>query len=289
MNNELECDIEDYNALSKEIEHYKIGESAYNTQQRCLLTTYASLKRNIAELTLCQKCIGTLSVISILNDVAYTLFYTVEEMDGEWNFPTHQIGIMYSHVGSETMRPIAATHLLSPFESVFHTVSRCVNEQFVRFFCSNSAHSEYIAEVYINMSAASLAFGYFLIGPSSSLLQIIRFLRNHADLYYSKGKVDKNLKHAKDGSDENSHDKAIELMRHQRSIRIQSIQIRLNFLEISGMLQNNGIHPEIFILDPTYIIDSTPQNQFEYQRVVDIMKKLIPIRTDDEEPFFLGN
>jgi len=164
---------ERHEALSIEIQHYKLGERAYNAQNRCLLTTYASLKRSIDELTLCQKLISTFSVISILNDVAYTLFHTVEKMDGEWNFLGHQIGMLYNHIGSENKRPIAATYLLSPFDSVFHTLSRCVNEQFIHFFCSNNPHSQYMAEIYMNISSVTLAFGFCLTGPSSSLLQIM--------------------------------------------------------------------------------------------------------------------
>jgi len=266
MSEELKIQLQSHIALSREIQHYKIGESAYNTQNRCLLTTYASLKRNIDELTLCQKFIGTLSVMSILNDVAYTLLHTVEKMDGEWNFLGHQIGMLYSHIGSENKRPIAATYLLSPFDSVFHTVSRCVNEQFVHFFCSTSAHPEYMAEIYINISSVTLAFGYFLTGPSSSLLQIIRFLRTHFDMYYSKDKINRLTKTVKESSDEILHQQEILQKRHEYYLIKNGIQARRDFFQISGMIIDKGLNPD-FTPKQTLIIDSTPEKQEEFNRI----------------------
>jgi len=127
MRSELKRNVEDYENLLNEIERYKIGAHAYDTQDRFLLTTYSKLKRIIAELTLCQKCIGTLSVVSIMNDIMYTLFYTVEKMDGEWNFLSHQFGMWYSYTASQKMDPSGAKYLLSPFGSVFHAIARCTH------------------------------------------------------------------------------------------------------------------------------------------------------------------
>ena len=259
---ELEVESGNYEALGKEIERYKIGQSAINAQNSCLLTTYASLMRNIDELTICQKCMGTLSVISILNDVACTLHYTVEKMDGEWNFMAHQIGMLYSHVGSENKRPIAATYLLTPFDSVFHAVARCVNEQFVHFFCSNSAHSQYISEIYLNISSATLAFGYFLRGPLSSLLEIIRFLIS--------------LVHKKD-SDKKVPKQAIEQTNCPKYLE-STIQMQRDFYTRSGMIIN-GIHPK-FTPHPTLMINSSQESQLAYNNLRKKTNSLLSI--DDE-------
>jgi len=262
MWNELEVESGNYEALGKEIERYKIGQSANNAQNSCLLTTYASLMRNIEELTICQKCVGTLSVISILNDVACTLLHAVAKIDGEWNFMAHQIGMLYSHVGSENKRPIAATYLLTPFDSVFHAVARCVNEQFVHFFCSNSTHSQYISEIYLNISSATLAFGYFLRGPLSSLLEIIRFLIS--------------LVHKKD-SDKKVPKQAIEQTNCQKYLE-SKIQMQRDFYTRSGMIIN-GIHPK-FTPHPTLMINSSQESQLAYNNLRKKTNSLLSI--DDE-------
>ena len=276
---ELEVESENHRALGIEIERYKIGQSANNAQNSGLLTTYASLMRNIDELTLCQKCVGTLSVVSILNDVACTLLHRIEKFDGEWNFMAHQIGMLYSHIGSENKRPIEATYLLTPFDSVFHAVARCVNEQFVNFFCSNNAHSQYISEIYLNISSTTLAFGYFLRGPLSSLLEIIRFLISRMHMYYSNDKMDEISTTLKDHLDEFKLAQAITRTKDEKYLALSNIQMQQEFYQRYGRITSNEIHPE-FTPHPTLMINSSAESQLEYDRLHKKFNSLLSIEDE---------
>ena len=284
MSNKLEDNREKHRALLREIDEYNICKKSTNSQKQCILKTIDSLKRNIHELTACQKLMSAVSVISILNDVAYTLFYTVEKMDGEWNFMSHQIGMLYSHIGSEKKRPIAATHLLTPFDSVFHTVSRCVNEQIVHFFCSNSVQSEYITEIYMNISSATLASVYFLAGPSSSLLAIIRFLRSHVDIYYSKGKINNIQNTLNKVSNANLHEKEITQKTIEKNLEIERMKTQRRFYQKSGMIWDKGIHPE-FIEFPVRIMFCTEENNKLLDAAVNQATRNIQLQlmNEDEE------
>ena len=259
MSEQLKDNIERHDALLREIRQYDICQISHNSQKSVILGTIAILKRNIDKLTVCQKVMSAVGVISILNDVAYTFFYTVEKMDGEWNFMAHQFGMLYNHIGSENKRPIAATYLLSPFDSVFHTVSRCVNEQFIHFFCSNSANSEYISEIYMNISSATLASVYFLAGPSSSLLQIIRFLRSKLDIYYTEGKIDNIQNTIQHNNDVNVYKAEITQNRDNVRHAIMKMETNLEYYKKSGHICNNGIHPK-FIPSKILLMDSSEKN-----------------------------
>jgi len=238
MRDSLELEIKGYECLKNEIERYKIATLAYETHINFLMARYTDLKRNISELTLCQKCVGTLSVISIMSEVTYTLFHTVEKMDGEWNFLNHQFGTLYAHTASHKMNSSGAIHLLSPFDSVFHATVRCINEQLIHFFCANSVESAYIGDVYMNTSSALLALVYFLKGPMHSALEIIRFLRSHLDLYYSKNQIKNILDNTIDSAESDAARQTLKEKYQSRKLQMKNIQTRQNFLAMYGMIQS---------------------------------------------------
>jgi hypothetical protein len=195
-------------------------------------------------------------------------------MDGEWNFLSHQLGMLYTHTASQKMDPSGAIHLLTPFDSVFHATARCINEQMMDLLCENSAQSAYIRDVYMNTSSASLAFVYFLKGPLYSLFEIIRFMRRHLDPYYSKDKIDDISTNTMNISMSQAAQQARDEKYREQNREISRIALRQSFLASYGMIIDTGMHPHNLPRETTYIIDAQNKNQQKYNRIQTQFKSL---------------
>jgi hypothetical protein len=282
MSDELEKEIQEHQRLKNEVERYKISRLEYETQSNFLMARYADLRRNIGELTLCQKCVGTMSVVSIMSEVTYTLFYTVEKMDGEWNYLNHQFGNLYAHTASHKMNSSGAVHLLSPFDSAFQETVRCINQQLIHFFCANSVDSAYISDIFTNTSSALLALVYFLKGPMHSALEIIRFIRSHFDMYYSKDQIKKILDNTVNIAEFDAAQQVLNDKCKSRKLKMENIQTQNSFFTMYGMIPVDGVYP-IIPLETTYLIDTSFKKQMEFKNVSDKLKKMKGIMQGSDE------
>ena len=112
----------------------------------------------------------------------------------------------------------------------------------------------------MNISSATLASVYFLAGPSSSLLQIIRFLRSKLDIYYTEGKINNIQNTLQHNKNVNVYQAEITQNKDNVRLAITNMEINLEYYKKSGHICNNGIHPK-FIPSNIRVMDSSEDNE----------------------------